>query len=67
MREGILYQITSDYFCAGVVVEDRVTVTAPILHYMLGWTLDRVKAYCFKKGFTISRIAVDKAAQLTLV
>jgi hypothetical protein len=42
-----LLQITSNYFCAGVVVQDgAVTRAAPILKYMRGWTIKRVRTYC---------------------
>lgn len=42
-----LIRITSNYFCAGVVAhDDVVTHAAPILKYMRGWTIKRVRAYC---------------------
>jgi hypothetical protein len=33
---------------------DRVTVTAPIVGYMKGWSHDRVRDYCAAKGWQVS-------------
>lgn len=53
-----LYQITSRYFCAGIeVAGGRVVKAAPIVKYMIGRSMEWVRAYCFKKGFTIIRVA----------
>lgn len=57
MEREILVQITSAYFCAGIVArEGRVIVAAPILHYMKGWDGQQVKSYCQKKGWTWTRL-----------
>jgi hypothetical protein len=48
----MLIQITSDNppFCAGVVIEnERVTVAAPILQYMMGWKWQRLMLYHHEK------------------
>jgi hypothetical protein len=46
----MLVQITSGYFCAGIVLEGhRAARAAPIVAYMLGWQADRVRAYCAMK------------------
>jgi hypothetical protein len=38
----ILAQISAPHFVAGIVlVDDRVTKAAPILHFMRGWSRDR--------------------------
>lgn len=42
-----LIRITSNHFCAGAIVKDGVVMqAAPILKYMRGWTIRRVRTYC---------------------
>jgi hypothetical protein len=56
-----MMQITAPHFCAGVVLGTdniRVVRTAPILRYMLGWTQQRVRAYCASKHWTVEHIAL---------
>lgn len=46
----MLIQIDSGYFCAGVVlINNKVTLSAPILSYMKGWNIFRIDNYCNKK------------------
>lgn len=53
----MLIQITSPYFCAGIELQDgKVVRQAPILGYMFGWTLDRVKEYCDRKDWEIEGV-----------
>jgi hypothetical protein len=48
-----LIQITSNYFCAGIVaLNGRVIVTAPILKYMKGWDGMQVRNYCSHRGWS---------------
>lgn len=50
----MLVQITSYYFCTGLVVKDDIVVrAAPILKYMLYWSLGRSEEYCRKKGWKL--------------
>lgn len=50
----MLAQITSSYFCVGIVpVNDRVTEAAPIVWWMVGKTRDQVRAHCVAKGWTV--------------
>jgi hypothetical protein len=52
-----LIRITAPYFCAGVILQGgRVARFAPILHYMRGWSADRVEAYAGRKGWTCERV-----------
>lgn len=45
--------IASHYFYCGVVLEGKNVVrTAPIVGYMLGWSLEQVEAYCLKKRWS---------------
>jgi hypothetical protein len=42
----MLVRITSDDFCAGVIIEnDHVVETAPILKFTLGWHRSRFVTY----------------------
>ena len=50
-----LIQITSPYYCAGlVVVEGYITEAAPILHWTVGRQINYVTAYFQKKGFEVN-------------
>jgi len=52
-----LVQITSRWFCAGVVLDaDVVIEAAPIIKYMKGWSRERVVAYCKQRGFKIVEV-----------
>ena len=45
--------IDAPHFNAGLVlVGGKVIEAAPILRYMLGWELERVLAYCRRKGWS---------------
>lgn len=47
-------RITSDYFCAGIVLRNGVvTKAAPILQYMLGWRGERVLIYARRRGWLV--------------
>jgi hypothetical protein len=47
-----LIRIVAPHFVAGAVaVDGKVTFFAPIISYMRGWGIDRVKNYCTKKGW----------------
>jgi hypothetical protein len=49
-----LYQITSSYFCAGIIVNDGVIVqAAPILKWSIGHTFEYFRAYCRTKYWAI--------------
>jgi hypothetical protein len=50
----ILAQVSAPHFVAGIVlVDDRVTKAAPILHFMRGWSRDRVRAFCLESNWNI--------------
>jgi hypothetical protein len=52
----MIVRITGPNFVAGVVlVNDYVTWTAPILHYMRGWDRNRVRKFCLDKGWKTVR------------
>ena len=50
----MLIRITAPHFVAGAITEvgignDYVAKAAPIIRYMKGWPVYKVKAYCAKK------------------
>jgi len=47
MIPEVFMRIEAGYFVAGVVaVGGRVTKAAPIIHYMVGWKVEKVRRYC---------------------
>lgn len=55
----VLIRISAPHFTAGLVATNRrVTSTAPILHYMLGWEGRAVADYCDAKGWEWERLEV---------
>ena len=53
----MILQITSNYFCAGCVLEDCICIrAAPIINYMKGKTIDFILNYCKKKNWKITKI-----------
>lgn len=53
----MMLRITSDYFCAGVIIKEK---TAPIIKYMLEWNENRIRFYCSQKGWIVERITSDE-------
>lgn len=49
----MMMQITAAHFCAGLVMDEKVTEAAPILRYMIGWSSKRVIEYCMRNGWTM--------------
>jgi hypothetical protein len=50
-------QIRSKFFTAGVeLYQDRVVSWAPILHYMEGWSEQRVREYVRMRKWTVEAI-----------
>lgn len=45
-------RIEAPYFCAGItILNGRGAKAAPIIAYMVGWTLFRIERYCQVKGW----------------
>lgn len=60
----MLLQLTAKHFCAGLIVQNgKVTVTAPIVKYMAGWTLERVREYAAGCGWTVTEVKTTDADQ----
>lgn len=53
-----LIRISSNYFVAGIDVGKlgRIMKAAPILKYMIGWTVPEVQAYCKHKRWKLEMI-----------
>lgn len=53
----VLARIVAPHFVCGILIADgRVSATAPIVRYMLGWSPQRVLSYCNHKGWEIARV-----------
>jgi hypothetical protein len=52
----MLIRIKAPHFVAGVVLnaDGRVERAAPIVRYMMGWSLDRISGYCLRKGWRLT-------------
>ena len=49
-----LIRITSNYFCAGAVIENnKITQIAPIIKYMKDWNYSKILNYCQSKHWTL--------------
>lgn len=49
-----LYRISARHFVAGFEAEEgRVVFSAPILRYMVGWSLGHVRDYCKTKRWKL--------------
>jgi hypothetical protein len=59
----ILFQVTGritgkKLFCAGLETHnDKVTLTAPIIKYMNGWSIQRALKYCFEKRWRVELVS----------
>lgn len=53
-----LIRLTAPYFCCGAEVSrnDTITKAAPIISYMVGWSLDKVRSYCQRKQWTLEEL-----------
>ena len=55
--ERALYRISAWHFVVGFETEDgKVVFSAPILKYMVGWNVGRVKQYCKTKGWKLETV-----------
>ena len=52
-----LYQVTSPYFCAGLVTKGgQIVMAAPILRWAIGRTIGYMQNYCQRKGWQIVEV-----------
>ena len=56
---GLLFRIVAPHFVAGLILArtGRITQAAPILRYMVGWSLGRVESYCLSKGWAVNLLS----------
>jgi len=55
-----LLAIDAPYFYCGVIVRNgRVIKTAPIVHYLSGWDLNRVQRYAQRRGWQIEAVPLN--------
>ncbi|WP_028165465.1 hypothetical protein [Bradyrhizobium elkanii] len=59
---GLLW-INAPHFCAGADVIGGIVSgdVAPIIRYMRGWQIERVRSYCRQKGWQLMESGVDLA------
>ena len=56
---GGLYQVEAPHFSCGFTVKmGLVIASAPIVRYMIGWTVAKAKGYCAAKKWKISYLGV---------
>jgi hypothetical protein len=46
-----LIRVVAPHFVAGFITDGAVTIAAPILKYMIGWSDDRARSYIATKGW----------------
>ena len=52
-----LYQITSSYFCAGIITKNKIIIkAAPIIKWTVGKSISEIIIHCTKKDWKISCI-----------
>ncbi len=50
----IVFRISSQYFVAGGTLRGKhVFRCAPIIKYMKGWSLEKLRIYCKRKGWEL--------------
>jgi hypothetical protein len=56
----VLVQITAPHFVAGLIQRDGVvTKAAPIIKYMTGWRIEKVRTYCAGKSWSVRVLLVS--------
>ena len=58
MASEELYQITSNYFCCGIVAKNNIVVNCAsiVFKYLIGRSIISVKNYCELKNWKIEKI-----------
>lgn len=60
----VLYQVTSLYYCAGLIFRNGLCrQAAPILHWAIGKTEDYLLKYFRDKGFEVTVFKVTDSAK----
>jgi hypothetical protein len=57
----LLYRVKAPKFVAGLEAsEGWVVKTAPILKYLMGWSIESVVEYCQRKGWSLEGVEADE-------
>ena len=57
----MLYQVIAPHFTAGFEVWDGVVFeAAPIIKYMSGWGIGKVRRYCVQKGWELNDVPSNR-------
>ncbi|NYG46383.1 hypothetical protein GGD67_003854 [Bradyrhizobium sp. IAR9] len=58
-----LLRISAPHYCAGAEVIDGIVSgnVAPIIRYMRGWRIERVRSYCRQRQWQLLECGVDLA------
>ena len=58
MKPIEVWQITSPYFCAGLLADEggEILEVAPIIKYMRTWRLQHAEQYCDRKKWRLDKI-----------
>lgn len=58
-----MYIIDAPHFNAGCIAPmgQKVTIAAPIIHYMVGWDYNKIALYTTKKGWKMTWVDVEES------
>jgi hypothetical protein len=59
--ESLLAIDAPHFYCGVILCNDRVIRAAPIVRYMRGWTADRLRRYCQRRGWQVIETKRRKA------
>lgn len=54
-----MIRIVAPHFCAGIA-DGRA---APILNYMKGWTVRRIREYCAQRGWSFEQFTTESVGK----
>ena len=58
-----LIRVVAPHFVAGFITDGSVNHSAPILHYMVGWSDEKAREYIQKKGWKASVVEFTDRGQ----
>lgn len=57
--ESLLAIDAPHFYCGVIVRSGRVIKTAPIVHYLSGWDIDRVQRYAQRRGWRVATVPLN--------
>lgn len=60
----LMMRITAPHFCAGIEPQRR---SAPIIRYMLRWSVDEIERHCKIKGWRVEYLDSDSVKSDTSI